>query len=337
MLHRIGLFGLLFTNQEKPMKKFFLLSLMLAMGTLPLANAAESVKIGEPAWVGAKSIAYLIKAVVNQRIGGKAELVPGNNASIFQAMDAGNGDIDVHPDVWLPNQESFTKKYVDGTGNVELSKNSYVGKQSFCVSKKFSEAHNVTSIFDLARPEIAKLMDNDGDGKGEIWVGAPGWASANVNEIKVRDYGLLPFMTPVRADQSVMQTTVGDTIAKGTGYAFYCYSPHAIWFLHDVVRLEEPPHDPAKYVMFQPDADPDWKKNSKVSSEDALKEVQVAYSKSLQKRSPVIYEFLQNMSLTDEDVSYFAFQIGGKKRDADEVVSEWIQKNSDRVDGWLGL
>ncbi len=309
----------------------------LLFGAVFSAHAAERVIIGEPSWVGAKSIAYLIKNVVTGRIGGEAELAPGNNAAIFQAMNAGKGDIDVHPDVWLPNQESFTKKYVDGAGTVELSKNSYEGKQSFCVSKVFSEKHGVKSIFDLARPEIARLMDNDNNGKGEIWVGAPGWASANVNEVKVRDYGLLPFMDPIRAEQSVMQATVGDSIAKGRGYAFYCYSPHAIWFLHDIVRLEEPPHDPAKYIMYQPSDDPNWYEKSKVASEDALKNVQVAYSKSLQARAPVIHEFLQNMSLHADDVSYFAFQIAGKKRDPDEVVKAWIEENSARVDGWLGL
>lgn len=321
------------------MKKNIVMTLTAAMLSVSAAPAlaAEKVNIGEPSWVGAKAIAHLIQAVVTERIGGEAQLVPGNNAAIFQAMDAGKGDIDVHPDVWLPNQESFTKKYVDGAKTVELSPNSYEGKQSFCVSKAFSEKHGVTSIFDLARPEIAKLMDSDGNGKGEIWIGAPGWASANVNEIKVRDYGLEPFMDAIRAEQSVMQATVGDTIAKGTGYAFYCYSPHAIWVLYDIVRLEEPAHDPAKYVMFQPSDDPDWREKSKVASEDALKQVQVAYSKSLKSRSPVIYEFLQNMSLTSEDVSYFAFQIAGENRDAKEVVSEWIGKNSDRVDGWLGL
>lgn len=314
-----------------------LVSAALCLSAPGAALAAEKVNIGEPSWVGAKAIANLIKVVVEDRIGGQASLVPGNNAAIFQAMDAGNGDIDVHPDVWLPNQESFTKKYVDGAGTVELSKNSYEGKQSFCVSKAFSEKNNVKSIFDLTRPEVAKLMDSDGNGKGEIWVGAPGWASANVNEVKVRDYGLTPFMDAVRAEQSVMQARVGDSIAKGQGYAFYCYSPHAIWFLHDIVRLEEPAHDPAKYKMVQPDQDPDWFKNSYVASEDALKNVQVAYSKSLKGRSPVIYEFLQNMSLNADDVSYFAFQIAGKKRDAGEVIREWIGENSDRVDGWLGL
>ena len=87
------------------------------------ALATEEVKIGVPSWTGAQAIAHLLGAVVEMRIGGKVEYVPGNNATIFQAMDQGKGDIDVHPDVWLPNQESFTKKYVDEAGTVTLSSN----------------------------------------------------------------------------------------------------------------------------------------------------------------------------------------------------------------------
>lgn len=319
------------------MKKSFH-QLVLA-GALAMSGgiaSAESVNIGAPAWTGAQAIAHLIQEVVVTKIGGTAELVPGNNASIFQAMDQGKGDIDVHPDVWLPNQESFTKKYVDDAGTVTLSSNSYEGKQNFCVSKTFAETNGVTSIFDLARPEIAKLMDSDGNGKGEIWIGAPGWASANVNEVKVRDYGLMPFMEPIRADQAVMTARVGDAIKKGEGYAFYCYSPHAIWFQHDIVRLEEPAFDPEKYIALQPSDDPDWFTKSKVMTEDALKQVQVAYSNSLQDRSPAIADFLANMKLDGETVSSFAFEIEGGKDPAD-VAKAWVEENSDRVDSWLGL
>jgi len=308
----------------------------LALSVSSAGFGAEKVNIGAPAWTGAQAIAHLIAEIVNAKIGGEATLVPGNNAAIFAAMDAGKGDIDIHPDVWLPNQQSFTDKYVKGTGNVALSENAYEGKQSFCVSKKFSEANGVTSIFDLARPEIAKLMDSDGNGRGEIWIGAPGWASANVNQVKVRDYGLEPFMEPIRADQSVMTATVGDSIEKGIGYAFYCYSPHAIWFQHDIVRLEEPPFDPAKYKALQPDQDPNWFENSKVMTEDALKAVQIAYSKSLAERAPAVAELVKNIKLTGDDVSGFAFEIEGGK-DAAVVAKEWVAANSDRVDKWLGL
>ena len=312
---------------------------LFTAGALTLGSStamAENVNIGAPAWTGAQAIAHLIQEIVVTKMGGTAELVPGNNGAIFQAMDQGKGDIDIHPDVWLPNQESFTKKYVDGAGTVSLSENSYEGKQSFCVSKAFSEEHGVTSIFDLARPEIAKLMDSDGNGAGEIWIGAPGWASANVNEVKVRDYGLMPFMEPIRADQAVMTARVGDAIKKGEGYAFYCYSPHAIWFQHDIVRLEEPAFDPEKYIALQPSDDPDWFKKSKVMTEDALKKVQIAYSNSLQERSPAIAEMVANIALDGETVSSFAYEIEGGK-DAATVAKEWVEANAERVDSWLGL
>ncbi len=299
--------------------------------------AAEKVNIGAPNWTGAQAIANLIQVVVTDKIGGEANLVPGTNATIFQGMNQGKGDIDVHPDVWLPNQENFTKEYVDGKGSVVLSQNPYQGKQNFCVSRAFSEANNVTSIFDLARPEVAALMDGDGNGKGEIWIGAPGWASANANEVKVRDYGLMEFMEPIRAEQSVMVATVADTITKNQGYAFYCYAPHAIWFMHDIVALEEPAFDPAKYIMIQPADDADWFDKSKVMTEDKIKQIQIAYSKSLSERSPAIADLLANIALTTEDVSGWAFEIAGNGRDPADVLKEWVAANGERVDSWLGL
>ena len=40
---------------------------------------AESVKIGVPTWTGAQAIAHLLAEVVESRIGGEAELVPGKS------------------------------------------------------------------------------------------------------------------------------------------------------------------------------------------------------------------------------------------------------------------
>ena len=298
---------------------------------------AEEVKIGVPSWTGAQAIAYVLGEVVTTRIGGEVEYVPGNNATIFQAMDQGKGDIDVHPDVWLPNQESFTKKYVDEAGTVTLNQNPYEGNQGFCVSKAFGEANNISDIADLGRPDVAALMDSDGNGKGEMWIGAPGWASANVNEVKTRDYGLLDFIEPIRAEESVKTARIKDSIAKGEGYAFYCYTPHAVWFQFDVQMLTEPAYDPAKYVMVQPSDDADWYEKSNVASKDALKEVQIAYSNSLADRSPAIAEFFANFALTSDDVGSLAFEISSNGKEPAQAAAEWVAANSDRVDAMLGL
>ncbi len=301
------------------------------------ANAAEEVKIGVPSWTGAQAIAHVLGEIVTSRIGGTVEYVPGNNATIFQAMDQGKGDIDVHPDVWLPNQESFTKKYVDEAGTVTLSSNPYEGNQGFCVTKDFGEANNITDIADLGRPDVAALMDSDGNGKGEMWIGAPGWASANVNEVKTRDYGLLDFIEPVRAEESVKTARIKDSIAKGEGYAFYCYKPHAVWFMFDVEMLTEPTFDPAKYVMVQPSDDADWYEKSMVATKDALKNVQIAWSNSLTERSPAIAEFFSNFSVTADDVSALAFEISANGKDPADAAKAWVEANSDRVDAMLGL
>ncbi|MDA7739672.1 glycine/betaine ABC transporter substrate-binding protein [Amylibacter sp.] len=315
-------------------KSLITVSLLAAMGVPAIA---EDVKIGVPSWTGAQAMAHLLGAVVEMRIGGTVDYVPGNNATIFQGMDQGKGDIDVHPDVWLPNQESFTKKYVDGAGTVVLNQQPYEGNQGFCVSKDFAEANNITDIADLGRPDVAALMDSDGNGKGEMWIGAPGWASANVNEVKVRDYGLLDFIEPIRAEESVKTARIKDSITKGEGYAFYCYKPHAVWFMFDVVMLSEPTYDAAKYTMVQPSDDADWYEKSSVSTKDALKQVQIAYSKSLPDRSPAIAEFFERFSVTADDVSNFAFEISGNGRDPAEFAREWVEANPDRVDAWLGL
>ncbi|MGI9402290.1 MAG: glycine betaine ABC transporter substrate-binding protein, partial [Rhizobiaceae bacterium] len=113
--------------------------------------------------------------------------------------------------------------------------------------------------------------------------------------------------------------------------------PHAIWYQFDVKMLTEPTFDPANYIMVQPSDDPDWYKKSNVATKDALKNVQIAWSKSLADRSPAIAEFFERFSLEADDVSSFAYEISGKGREPAEVAKEWIAANPERVDAWLGL
>ena len=197
---------------------------------------------------------------------------------------------------------------------------------------------NITAIEDLARPEVVKAMDSDGNGKGEVWIGADGWASANVNQVKLRDYGLYDAgIEPIRAAEAVKNARVLDSIKKGEGYAFYCYKPHAIWGMADVVMLTEPKHDPAKYKMVQPKEDADWYKKSYVASKDALKKIQIGWGTSLESKSPAIVEFFKNFQLTGDDVSAMAYAISVEKKQPADVARTWMKNNKSKVDGWLGL
>ena len=265
-----------------------------------MTTYAEKVNIGDPGWTGATAIANLLSAVITDKMGGEVELVPGNNTAIYGAIDRSKGEIEVHPDIWLPNQQAYTNDLVP-KGTLKLSSLSYEGNQGYCVSQAFAKEMNITSIFDLGRPEVVAAMDSDGNGKGEFWIGADGWASANVNEVKVRDYQLLDAgIEPIRAAEAVKNARVLDSIKKGEGYAFYCYKPHAIWGMADVVMLTEPTHDPDKYKMIQPKTDADWYKKSYVASKDALKNIQIGWGTTISEIDFGISALFSSEELSDQ-------------------------------------
>ena len=39
---------------------------------------------------------------------------------------------------------------------------------------------------------------------------------------------------------------------------FFCYTPNHMFALHDLIILDEPKYDPAKWNVIQPTDDPDW-------------------------------------------------------------------------------
>lgn len=309
----------------------------MALTTASGAFAQELVRIAEPNWASGRAMAGLIKVIIEDKLGGSAELVPGTNAVVFKAMDRGKGEIDVHPDVWLPNQSNFTDEYVGSNQTVALSEGNYEGFSAFCAPREFAEANNIKTVFDLATPEVAALMDRDGDGMGDIWVGAPGWASTKINSVKARDYGITNFFTPIEAEEEVATASISDALNKGEGYAFYCYAPHYNWFVFDMVRLEEPEFDPANYDMKQPAEDPNWFENSTVTTGDKPKTIHVGYSRSLETRTPTVAEFLAKIDMDTETVNNFTHEIVIKKRSSEDVAREWVAANSAVVDGWLGL
>ena len=126
-----------------------------------MTTYAEKVNIGDPGWTGATAIANLLSAVITDKMGGEVDLVPGNNTAIYGAIDRSKGEIEVHPDIWLPNQQAYTNDLVP-KGTLRLSDKSYEGNQGYCVSQAFAKEMNITSIYDLGRHDDVAAMDSDG-------------------------------------------------------------------------------------------------------------------------------------------------------------------------------
>ena len=172
----------------------------LALSLAAPAMAADVV-VGVPNWPSAVATANVIKVVLEDNLGLEVELQNGTNAVFFEGMDAGS--VHVHPEVWLPNQNNLNQKFVKEKGTVVIAPKGVAGDQAVCVTKGTAERTGITELSELSDPDMAKHFDTDGDGKGEMWIGAAGWASTVIEKIRAKSYGYDETMSLKEMDESL--------------------------------------------------------------------------------------------------------------------------------------
>jgi glycine betaine/proline transport system substrate-binding protein len=251
-------------------------------------------------------------------------------------MDRNKGEVDIWPDVWLPNQQGLVDKYVKGAGTVKLAQNGYEAKQGYCVTQVTVDKYGIKDVADLANPDNAKVFDTNGDGKGEIWIGASGWQSTNIEKVRARDYGFADFFDLQVTDEAVAAASLDRAAKADKPWVGYCYGPHQNFARYKLAFLSEPKHDPAKFVMLQPSEDPQWFEKSKVSSAYADTTVHIAYAASLAQRQPELTAALDRITFNPDDISKWAYAIIVDKKPADDVAKDWIKAHPDEVAKWFG-
>ena len=188
------------------MKKTSLkLASALLAGSIGFSGAAKAadIVIGVPNWPSVAVTAEVLKVVLEDNLGVEVELQNGTNPVVFEAMDSGS--MHVHPEVWMPNQQNLHDKYVKDKGTVSMNPNGIPAFQGMCVTKGTAEMTGISKLSDLTDPDIAKEFDTDGDGKGEIWIGASGWASTNVEKIRAKSYGYSETMNLKEMDSPLVK------------------------------------------------------------------------------------------------------------------------------------
>jgi glycine betaine/proline transport system substrate-binding protein len=264
-------------------------------------------------------------------------------------MDKGKGNIDVHPDVWSSAQTQAWAKFIakGGKETVRSNKNPYLGTDGLFIPGFIQDKYGVKTVQDLARPEIAKLFDTDGDGKGEYWPGAPGWSGVKINQIKAKSYGFDKYFTPVIISDSLIKAQVKTAFRKKRGILFYSWTPEWIHSTYDLRKLEEPTftgyasdskkehpeYNAAGCYKFNDTEN--WLEDSSITCGAPTTEVYIAYSRSLEKRSPKVAEFLSKVHLDADAVSQWILKIAQDKEDPIEMAQSWVDANPAVVQSWL--
>ncbi|WP_315981999.1 glycine betaine ABC transporter substrate-binding protein [Aliamphritea spongicola] len=115
-------------------------------------------------------------------------------------------------------------------------------------------------------------------------------------------------------DETLALSKLDTAVKKQEPFVSYCYAPHHIFKLYDLVMLEEPEYDASKWTMVKPTDDPDWMSKSSVSTAWDNANVHVAWSTSLDDRAPEIARLLQNVKLESADISAWIYAMAVEKK-----------------------
>jgi len=304
-------------------------AMLLMVGSVQAAD----IVVGSPNWVSVQATAHLIKIVLEDNLGLEVEIQNGTNPVVFEAMD--KGSMHVHPEVWLPNQANLYNTYVEGKETVMMNPNGVTAFQGICVSRHTADTLGISKITDLTNPSFASQFDTNGDGKGELWIGATGWASTNVEKIRAKSYGYDQTLELTEMDETLALANFDAAVQQSKPFVFFCYTPHHMFEKYDLVVLEEPKHDPDKWIVFQPTDDPNWLDNSSagVAWKDAM--LHIHYAKALEESNPEAAAVLSKIKLNTDQVSSFVFKAVVEKASLADIAREFVDNNADVVDEWL--
>lgn len=303
-------------------------SVLVASPGLP--HAADLV-IGVPNWPSAAVTANILKTVLEKEFEATVELQDGTDEEIFARMNAGTAH--VHPEVWLPNHDALSTEYVVRRKTVEMSPKGVTARQGICVTRHTRDYFGITSVADLTDRQKAAVFDTVGDGRGEIWIGAPDWSSTRIERIRAQGYGFADTMQLLETDEAIATAAIDAAVAVDKPLVFYCYQPHHVFELHDVVYLEEPTYDPQDWTIVDPVAS-DWLAKSKALGAWPTSSFHIFYSVKLAEERPDIAAFLSAIQLDVDMVTKMTYAVVVERRDPSEFAVEWVSKNSERISAW---
>ncbi len=297
------------------------------------AAIAQDVIIGVPNWTSVRGTAHILKVALEDNLGLVVELQNGTNPIIFEAMDS--GAMHVHPEVWLPNQQNLYDRFVTEKGTVKLNPNSVISDQNICVSKDTQERTGISALSDLTDPVIAANFDTDGDGRGEMWIGGAGWASTNVERIRAHSYGYAETMNLMEMDETLALAQVDNAIAQDQNIVFYCYTPHHMYSLYDLVKLSEPAHDASQWQITQPTDASNWLELSSAPTAWDAAHLRIAYATELESSQPQAAAMLSKVKLTTDQVNALVYALSVEGMDPADFARQWVDENGEIVDSWL--
>lgn len=248
-----------------------------------------------------------------------------------------NGDATYLASHWDPLHADF---YKNAGGDAKLSRTgafSPGAAQGYLIDKKTADAHKITNLAQLQKPEIAKLFDADGDGKADLTGCNPGWGCEAVIEHQLGAYKLRDTVRHVQGSYSAL---IADTITRykqGQPILYYTWTPYWVSGVlrpgQDVVWLQVPfsslPGEQAKLDTQLPNGQ---------NYGFVINTQRIVANRAFVEKNPAAGKLFEVMKLSVGDINAQNLRMRdgeNKPADIERHVDAWIKANQKTFDGWI--
>jgi len=214
-------------GKRKSLYILLILALLLtgctSRGKMP--GDGVTVKMGQATWDTGWFQAQVFKILLEEL--GYEVREPETIDNIAFYIFLGQGDLDFWANGWFPIHNRYLE-FKEVAEKVETV--GYLVKdgalQGYMIDKSTAEKHAITNLSDFENPEIAKLFDQDGDGKADLIGCNEQWGCEKVIERHIDDFGLRDTITQVQGDYNKLMI---DTVAhhkSGSPVFFFTWTPN---------------------------------------------------------------------------------------------------------------
>lgn len=307
--------------------KTVLVCALLALG-LGSAHAGGRLTAPDPDWTGGLVTCLVAQYIMENEMDYKIKRVTmPSGPGVFEGTRS--GDLDFACESW-PSYNPVTNEYIKefgGDGSVAyLGATGIVGKSGYFVPRYVVEgdasrgipasAPNLKTYEDLNQYAHMFRSLESGD-KGNL-IGCP-VAAWLCDDQKRLDMLGVNFHAQALGSETAHWAEIQAKYKRGEPFVAYAWAPHWIHAALDLVEIELPPYDEAKWPATN------W----------AQDVTHFHGNPAIIEKHPDVVKLLQKMDLTNDMQAGMIYDIDVKKGDAEEVVEAWMEANEGTWRKWL--
>lgn len=295
---------------------------VMALGLGSAASAGGLLTAPEADWTGGQVTCKVIQIILEDEMGYKVKRITmPSGPAVYEGIRA--GDLDFACEGWpsySPSKDKYMKEYGGDGSVVKLGDAGIIGISSYYIPaylvKDGGPLADVKTLQDLnAHVDLFKTLET-GD-KGRL-LGCPTAAWLCEDQARMDALGV-NFKAVELGSETAHWAEIQAAYKRKEAFVAYAWEPHWIHAALDLVKLELPAYDAAKWPATGWDVDVTYNYGSPAMLTDDADAAQL----------------ITNSTLTNDQQAGMILAIDVDGRDMDEVVREWMAANQDIWRPWI--